>query len=449
MKEKRAGFATRMGAIAATVGSAVGLGNIWRFPYQAGYNGGGAYILVYLLCIVLLGIPIMMSEFIIGRSTHKNMKGAVEQLTPGSPFKIFSYIGVLGALLICGYYSVVCGWVIEYLWSSASGSLLEHNSEEFSNIFGTFIASPDRCVIWTVIFLILNFLVLSRGIQKGVERMANIMMPLLFALLIVFCVNSLMLPGSKKGIDFLFNINFDKLGWKGVVDAMGQAFMSLSLGVTCLITYSSYFKDDSKLMKDAVTISSLDTLVAILAGIVIFPAVFSFGLDPKAGPDLIFITLPTIFQQMPGGTIWAVLFFILLFFASITSTISLSEIPITFMVDEYKLSRRKAIVLTAVQMGIIAVLSALSFSTLSDVTILGKNIFDFLDFVGPNFFMLLGGLVTAVYVGWILKKDVIHNQLTNGGVHRSRFVQPYIIFCLRYIAPVAIVIIFLYYVGII
>ena len=188
MKEKRAGFATRMGAIAATVGSAVGLGNIWRFPYQAGYNGGGAYILVYLLCIVLLGIPIMMSEFIIGRSTHKNMKGAVEQLTPGSPFKIFSYIGVLGALLICGYYSVVCGWVIEYLWSSASGSLLEHDSEEFSNIFGTFIASPDRCVIWTVIFLILNFLVLSRGIQKGVERMANIMMPLLFVLLIVFCV---------------------------------------------------------------------------------------------------------------------------------------------------------------------------------------------------------------------------------------------------------------------
>ena len=449
MKEKRVGFATRIGAIAATVGSAVGLGNIWRFPYQAGYNGGGAYILVYLLCIVLLGIPIMMSEFIIGRSTHKNMKGAVEQLTPGSPFKIFSYIGVLGALIICGYYSVVCGWVIEYLWSSASGSLLEHDSEEFSNIFGTFIASPDRCVIWTVIFLILNFLVLSRGIQKGVERMANIMMPLLFALLIVFCVNSLMLPGSTKGVDFLFNINFDKLGWEGVVDAMGQAFMSLSLGVTCLITYSSYFKDDSNLMKDAVTISSLDTLVAILAGIVIFPAVFSFGLDPKAGPDLIFITLPTIFQQMPGGTIWAVLFFVLLFFASITSTISLSEIPITFMVDEYKLSRRKAIVLTAVQMGVIAVLSALSFSTLSNVTILGKNIFDFLDFVGPNFFMLLGGLVTAVYVGWILKKDVIHSQLTNGGVHRSRFVQPYITFCLRYIAPVAIVIIFLYYVGII
>ena len=339
MKEKRIGFATRMGAIAATVGSAVGLGNIWRFPYQAGVNGGGAYILVYLLCIVLLGIPIMMSEFIIGRSTHKNMKGAIEQLTPGSPFKIFSYIGVLGALLICGYYSVVCGWVIEYLWSSVSGSLLESNPEQFPQIFTTFIGSPDRCVMWTLLFLALNFLVLSRGIQKGVERMANIMMPLLFALLIVFCVNSLLMPDSTKGLSFLFNINFDKLGWKGVVDAMGQAFMSLSLGVTCLITYSSYFKDDSNLMKDAVTISTLDTLVAILAGIVIFPAVFSFGLDPQAGPDLIFITLPTIFQQMPGGTIWATLFFILLFFASITSTISLSEIPITFLIDEYKFSR--------------------------------------------------------------------------------------------------------------
>jgi len=449
MKQKRIGFATRMGAIAATVGSAVGLGNIWRFPYQAGENGGGAYILVYLICVLLLGIPIMMSEFVIGRSTHKSMKGAVEELTPGSPFKLFAYIGVLGGLLICGYYCVVCGWVIEYLWSSVSGNLLGHTPEEYSNIFSTFVSSPWRCVMWTLLFLILNFLVLNRGVEKGIERIASFMMPLLFLLLIVFCVNSLLLPDSDEGMEFLFEVDFDDLGWKGVVDAMGQAFMSLSLGVTCLITYSSYFKDDSNLMKDAVTISGLDTLVAILAGIVIFPAVFSFGLEPNAGPKLIFEILPTIFQQMPGGSIWATLFFLLLFFASITSTISLSEIPITFMIDEYKISRVKAIAITAVLMTIIAVLSALSFSTLSDVKLLGRNLFDFLDFVGPNFFMLLGGLVTAIYVGWVLKKDVIHEQLTNGGKHRSRFVQPYIIFSLRYIAPVAIVIIFLYYVGII
>lgn len=448
MKEKRAGFATRLGAIAATVGSAVGLGNIWRFPYQAGDNGGGAYILVYLACVVLLGIPIMMSEFIIGRSTHKSMKGAIQELTPGSPFKIFSYFGVLGALLICGYYSVVCGWVLEYLWNSVSGNLLGHTPEQYSDMFGSLVGSPLRCVLWTWLFLILNFAVLSRGIQKGVERMANIMMPLLFVLLIVFCVNSLMLPDSMKGIDFLFDPEFDHLGWKGVVDAMGQAFMSLSLGVTCLITYSSYFNDDSRLMKDAVTISSLDTIVAILAGIVIFPAVFSFGMDPQDGPDLIFNTLPTIFQQMPGGTIWAALFFLLLFFASITSTISLSEIPITFMIDEYKLSRRKALLITAAQMSVIAILSALSFSTLSDFKLFGKNIFDFLDYVGPNIFMLFGGLVTAVYVGWFLKKDVIHNQLTNGGKFRAGFVQTYIILCLRYIAPIAIIIIFLYYSGI-
>ncbi|MBR5029965.1 MAG: sodium-dependent transporter [Muribaculaceae bacterium] len=449
MKEKRTGFTTRMGAIAATVGSAVGLGNIWRFPYQAGENGGGAYILVYLLCVILLGVPIMMSEFVIGRSTHKSMKGAVQELTPGSPFKIFAYVGVLGALLICGYYSVVCGWVIEYLWNSADGTLLGHTPDQYSDIFNTFVGTPQRCVLWTILFLVLNFLVLSRGIKNGIERIANIMMPILFLLLIVFCVNSLMLPNSMKGMDFLFNIKFDQLGWEGVVDAMGQAFMSLSLGVTCLITYSSYFKDDSNLMKDAVTISALDTLVAILAGIVIFPAVFSFGLEPNAGPKLIFETLPTIFQQMPGGIIWAVLFFVLLFFASITSTISLSEIPITFMIDEYKISRGKAIAITATLMTIVAVLSALSFSTLSNVTIFGKNIFDFLDYVGPNIFMLLGGLVTAIYVGWVLKKSVVHDQLTNGGMHRSRFVQPYIILCLRYIAPVAIVVIFLYYIGVI
>ena len=391
----------------------------------------------------------MMSEFVIGRSTHKSMKGAVEELTPGSPFKLFAYIGVLGGLLICGYYCVVCGWVIEYLWSSASGNLLGHTPEEYSNIFSTFVSSPWRCVMWTLLFLILNFLVLNRGVEKGIERISSFMMPLLFLLLIVFCVNSLLLPDSDEGMEFLFDVDFDDLGWKGVVDAMGQAFMSLSLGVTCLITYSAYFKDDSNLMKDAVTISGLDTLVAILAGIVIFPAVFSFGLEPNAGPKLIFEILPTIFQQMPGGSIWATLFFLLLFFASITSTISLSEIPITFLIDEYKISRGKAIAITAVLMTVIAVLSALSFSTLSDVKLLGRNLFDFLDFVGPNFFMLLGGLVTAIYVGWVLKKDVIHEQLTNGGKHRSRFVQPYIIFSLRYIAPVAIVIIFLYYVGII
>jgi len=449
MKEKRIGFATRIGALAATVGSAVGLGNIWRFPYQAGDNGGGAYILVYLLCVVLLGIPIVMSEFVIGRSTHKSMKGAVEQLTPGSPFKLFSYVGVLGALLICGYYSVVCGWVIEYLWSTVNGSLLGHTPEQYSDIFTTFIGTPGRCVMWTLLFLILNFLVLSRGIEKGVERMANVMMPLLFILLIIFCVNSLMLPNSSKGMDFLFNIKFENLGWNGVVDAMGQAFMSLSLGVTALITYSSYFKDDSPLMKDAVTISMLDTLVAILAGVVIFPAVFSFGIEPNSGPKLIFEILPTIFQQMPGGIVWAILFFVLLFFASITSTISLSEIPVTFLIDEYKISRGKAIAITASLMTIIAVLSALSFSTLSDVKLLGRNIFDFLDFIGPNFFMLLGGLVTAIYVGWVLKKDIVHNQLTNGGKHSAPFVQSYIIFCLRFIAPVAIVIIFLYYIGVI
>lgn len=444
----RTGFATRMGAIAATVGSAVGLGNIWRFPYQAGENGGGAYILIYILSVVLLGLPIMMSEFIIGRSTHKNMKGAIEQLTPGSPFKYFSYVGVLGALLICGYYSVVCGWVIEYLWNSASGSLLGHTSEQYKDMFNNFIGAPGRCVLWTLLFLVLNFLVLSRGIKKGIERISNIMMPLLFLLLIVFCVNSLMLPNSSKGLDFLFNIKFDELTWSGGVNAVGQAFMSLSLGVTCLITYSSYFKDDSKLMKDAVTISALDTLVAILAGIVIFPAVFSFGLPKNSGPELIFQTLPAIFQQMSGGTIWAVLFFLLLFFASITSTISLSEIPVTFLVDEYKISRGKAIVITAGIMTTVAVLSALSFSSLSGLKLFGLNIFNFLDFVGPNIFMLFGGLATAIYVGWFLNKKVIHNQLTNGGKIRSRFTQSYITFCLRYIAPIAIVIIFLFFTGI-
>ncbi len=445
---KRVGFATRLGAIAAAVGSAVGLGNIWRFPYEAGVNGGGAFILVYIACILVMGIPVILSEFVIGRSTHSNMKSALLKLSPGKKYYLFTYICIFGSFVVIGFYSVVCGWIIEYLYQAALGNLSGHSSQEYNDMFAALVSSPWRCVGWTVLFLILNFMVMSRGIAKGIERVASIMMPLLFLILIVFCVNSLLLPGASEGLKFLFSPDFSQLTMKGVLDAFGQAFLSLSIGISCLVTYSSYFKDDTSLVKDAATVGILDTLVAILSGVMIFPAVFTFGVEPTAGPRLIFEVLPGIFQQMTGGYIWALLFFLLVFFASLTSTISLSEIPITFMIEEHKLSRPRAIAWTALFTFVLAVLAALSFNVLDDIKIFGKNIFDAMDYAASNVFMLIGGLFTAVYVGWILDRKVLHEQLTNGGRLKGAM-EPYFVFCLRYVAPVSIFFIFLYLTGII
>ena len=446
---KRGGFATRVGAIAAAVGSAVGLGNIWRFPYEAGMNGGGAFILVYIGCILVMGIPVILSEFIIGRSTHSNMKAALRRLSPGKKYYLFTYLCILGSFIVIGFYSVVCGWIIEYLYQAAVGQLSGHTPQEYNEMFSSLVASPWRCVGWTILFLILNFLVMSRGVEKGIERVARVMMPLLFVILAIFCINSLLMPGAGKGLKFLFYPNFSALTMRGVLDAFGQAFLSLSIGISCLVTYSSYFKDDTSLAKDAITVASLDTLVAILSGVMIFPAVFSFGVEPTAGPRLIFEVLPGIFQQMTGGYFWALLFFLLVFFASLTSTISLSEIPITFLIEERNLSRNQAINWAALFTFVLATLAALSFNVLDDIKLWGKNIFDMMDYAASNIFMLLGGLFTAVYVGWILDRKVVHNQLTNNGRLKAKFVEPYLIFCLRYVAPVSIFFIFLYLTGII
>lgn len=448
MSKKRAGFATRLGAIAATVGSAVGLGNIWRFPYEAGENGGGAFIIVYIACVALLGIPVMLSEFIIGRSTHSNMKGALRKLAPKSKIFHMAYICIMGAVMVLSFYSVVCGWVMEYLWQALSGNLSEHTPQLYSEMFNNFVGSPWKMVSWTLLFLVVNFAVLLRGVAKGIERISSILMPLLFVILVVFCINSLTLPGAKEGLAFMFAPDFSQLTWKGVVDAFGQAFMSLSLGVACLVTYASYFNDETSLTRDAVVIATLDTLVAILAGIVIFPAVFSFGMQPEAGPKLVFEILPSVFQQMAGGYVWAVLFFILLLFASLTSTISLSEIFISFLIEEHQLSRQKAIWTSASIVVILAVLCALSFNVLSSVKLFGMNLFDLFNYLSSNVFMLLGGLFTAVFVGWFLDRRIVTEQLTNRG-RLNVPVMNYLMFCLRYIAPVAVVFIFLQLVGII
>lgn len=444
---ERAQFVTRIGAIAATVGSAVGLGNIWRFPYEAGVNGGGAFLLIYIGCVLLVGIPVVVSEFIIGRGTHKNVAGALKQLAPGTKWHWMSYMGILASLMILSFYSVVCGWIIEYLFQAISANLSGHTAMEYTEMFNGFVGNPWRTVLWTVLFLCLNFLVLRRGIKRGIEKVANFMMPVLFLILLIFIAYALTLPGAAKGLKFLFVPKFSNISPKVAIGAMGQAFFSLSIGLSCILTYASYFKDTDSLARNATIVAALDTLVAILSGIIIFPVVFSFGMQPEAGPKLVFEILPNIFQQLPGSYIWSVMFFLLLFFASITSTISMSEISITFLVEEHNLSRSRA---TMVNTGIgiaFGTLCALSFSVLSDFTIFGKTIFDLFDFVSSNVLLPLGGIFFAWFVGWYIDRRFVDDQLTNHGTSPKSVWRPVLMFCIRYFAPCAIIIIFLYGLG--
>ncbi|MDE6534703.1 MAG: sodium-dependent transporter [Muribaculaceae bacterium] len=444
-QKPRAIFATRFGAIAAIVGSSVGLGNIWRFPYEAGIHGGGAFLICYLVCVALLGIPVMCAEFAMGRGTRRNIFGAYKKLRPTGKWQLSGYIGILASFLIISFYSVVAGWTVEFCIQSAMGSIdftgAEANHEQFLTLI-----TGWRSVIWTVVFLIINFVVVSGGVTKGIERMANVMMPLLFLLLIAFCVNAFFMPGFNEGIAFLFKPDFSKLTPSVILGALGQAFFSLSLGLGCMMTYSSYFKEDTRLASTAATSALLDTSVAILAGIIIFPAVFSFGLSPQAGPALVFEVLPYVFSQLPGGMMWATLFFLLLFLASITSTVSMSEISISYFCDEKKLTRRKATLLSASVAFAGGLLCALSFGPLSEATLFGMTAFDLFDYTASNILLPVGGFICAIFVGWKVDRKFLANQMTNHGRHSFPLLGA-LRFCLRFIAPTAILLIFLNSLG--
>ena len=448
MTEKRAHFATRLGAIATTVGSAVGLGNIWRFPYEAGVNGGGAFLLIDLFFVFVIGIPVVCAEFIIGRHTGLNIRGAFKKLAPGKSWSILGYMGILASILILSFYSVVAGWTLEYLRLSIIGFGGESSVESLHSRFDTFATSDISPVICTLLFLFINYVIVIRGVQRGIERMSNIMMPMLFVLLAIFCINSLTLPGASDGLSFLFNPDFSKVTPSVMIGAMGQAFFSLSLGLGCLITYSSYFKKDTPLLKTAGIMASLDTLVAILAGVIIFPAVFTFGMEPAAGPRLVFEILPSVFNHLPGSAIWSTLFFFLLFLASLSSTISMSEISIAYLVDELSMSRRKATTIVIATAMILGSLCALSFGSLSGITIFNLTFFNLFDYVSSNILLPLGGMFISIFVGYILDRTVVMKELAPDSTRRGLFGARLVVFCLRYIAPICIAAVFLYSLGI-
>ena len=443
----RAVFATKIGAVATTVGSAVGLGNIWRFPYEAGVHGGGAFMICYLFFVLLIGIPLLIAEFVMGRGTRSNVFGAYRKLAPGSRWDTLGILGIISSLLIISFYAVVAGWTAEFCLASISGDLNFTTTEARHEGF-MHLTSGSNSVTWTLIFLAFNFMILLGGVTKGIERASNILMPLFFLLLVVFCINSFFLPGFSPGIHYLFDPDFSKITPSVILGALGQAFFSLSLGLGCMMTYASYFNSKNKLGKTAVTTAFLDTLVAILAGVIIFPAVFSFGVSPEAGPTLVFEVLPHIFNQLPGGMVWSTLFFLLLFLASLTSTVSMSEISISYFCEEKGMKRKKAVVVSTFITVFGAILCALSFGSLSDFTIFGLNFFNLFDYTSSNICLPIGGMGCSIFVGWLIKRNFLEIQLTDNGDFKFKFMGV-LVFFLRWICPLAIFLIFLNSIGII
>ncbi len=444
MSEK-AQFKTKIGLIAATVGSAVGLGSVWRFPSEVQTNGGAAFLLIYILCVLILGIPVMLSEFSIGRAGGSDAVGSFHKLAPGKKWWLVGALAILTSYLILCYYMVVAGWTFEYMWQSITGHLYEplttYSSLEslFSTRMNEYISDDANPLIHTYIVIALNLIILLCGVQKGIEKLSNILMPMLFVLLLAFCFVSLSLPNAAAGVKYFLDPDFSAITPTVVISALGQAFFSLSLGMGVLITYASYFPRDTRLIKTSYAVSSSVILVAVMMGIIIFPAVTSFGLEDAGlkGPTLVFATLPQVFAQLPGTQIWSALFFLFLTVAAITSTISIAEVSIAFMQDRCKMSRKAACLTVLLPLFLFSTLCSLSQGSLGDFKIFGLTIFDLLDYATANIMLPIVSILLCIYLGWFAPKHLFSKELTNNGAITARSYK-IVLFIVRYIAPLLI-----------
>ncbi len=441
-KSKRDGFGSKIGIIAAAAGSAIGLGNIYRFPCELGNNGGAAFLLVYLIVVVFLGIPVMLSELVIGRRGQSNAVGAFKKLAPKSAWPIVGYMGVLCGFIIFAFYSTISGWTLEYIVKSVSNSFQGKDLAAMEQDFSNFHDMGWRNVMWQAIFIFLTGFVVFKGVQNGIERYAKILMPVLLVILVILGIRSATLPGAKDGLVFLFKPDFSKITGKVLISALGQGFFSLSLGMGALITYGSYIKKDDNLTSTAFSVVLSDTLIALLAGIVIFPAAFSFGINPQAGMGLVFNTIPMIFNQMMGGYWFCIIFFVLLAIAALTSTISLLEVVVAYLSEELHIKRQWATVLACVATMLIGSFASLSLKSNTSLAFGGRTVFDWMDFISSNILLPLGGVLIVLFVGWKLGKSHFFDEVTNSGKLKSPL-KRVILFIIRYLAPLAIIVIFI------
>lgn len=442
---KRDNFGSRFGALVAMAGSAVGLGNLWRFPYLVGENGGAAFIIVYIIMVFLICLPIFISEFVVGRRAQRNAYSAFRDLSGGSWWKYVGALTVIVPMIVASYYSVIGGWSVQYLINSLTFSFTSGESQAVINtMFSDFVSSAWLPLIGHTVFLLASCVIVAAGIKGGIEKFSKIMMPILFFIVLGIAIYSMMLPGAQAGVDYLFKPDFSKIDAKSCASALGQAFFSLSLGFGTIMTYASYISKKENPLFQSVATAVSDLSFALIAGMAIMPAVFAFGLNPQSGPGLVFETLPYVFSQMPAGSYVAILFFLALLVAALTSSISMVEVGVAYLVEERKFSRIGASALVFSGCWIVGALCSLSFGPLSDVHIFGRTIFDFFDNLSSNVFMTLGSLLTVLFVGWKLKKTDIYDEFTNGGSLKANVRIFGVLWVLiRYVAPIAITIVFI------
>ncbi len=443
---KRDSFGSRFGALVAMAGSAVGLGNLWRFPYLVGENGGAAFIILYIILSFTICLPIFMSEFMIGRRSQKNAYSAFNDLSNGSPWRFVGLFSVLIPLVVLSYYSVIGGWSVEYILKAFMFSFSgEGTQSAMSTMFADFVSNPWLPLLCHTVFLLLTIIIVAFGIKGGIEKFSKIMMPLLFVIVIAIAIYAVTLPGARAGLEYLFKPDFSKITPQACASALGQAFFSLSIGMGCIITYGSYVSKKENIMSQSVYTAIFDLLFALFAGIAIMPAVFAFGINPQSGPGLVFETLPYVFSQMPAGGIIAILFFIALLVAAVTSSISMAEVGVAYLVEEKGQSRKVACLVLFVLCWVVGAICSLSFGPLSDIKIFDRSIFDFFDNLSSNILMTLGSLLTVLFVGWRLKKTDIYDEFTNGGILSANAkIFGVLWFIIRFICPVAIIAIFLF-----
>lgn len=448
-KPKREGFSSSIGVIAATLGSAVGLGNIWKFPYVTGQNGGAAFILIYLIAALLISSPIMISELMIGRKTHANAVGAFKTLAKQESWFLVGVSGVISSFLIMAFYSCVAGWVFSYVFKAAAGSIQSTNPQQTSAVFQTLVNGVGEPLFWQLFVLAFTGTIIMAGVSKGIERVTKILMPILFVLLLIVDIRSLTLPGASQGLRFLFQPDFSKISISVVLAALGLAFFKLSVGMGTMTTYGSYIGEDENLPKTALTVMLSDTLVSIMAGIAIFPAVYAFGFKPDAGPSLLFITIPTVFSSMPLGRFFMILFFILVAVAATGAILSLLEVPVAYLVEEYKITRRAATLGTIIAIALVGSTATLSTTLLSQIHIFGKNFFDLYDFLTSNILLPSGGIFFGLFVGWRWGFKGMFEEFSNHGRLKNEAVAKIYFILVKFFAPVAIALVLLTGLGLI
>ena len=441
--EKRDSFASSFGVLVAMAGSAVGLGNLWRFPYLVGTNGGAAFIIIYLAIVLVLALPIMYAEFVVGRRAQSNVFGAFKKLAPGSKWGIIGILAIVCCILIVSFYSVVGGWTIDYLVKSVTGAF-GAGSTGFDAMFEQSVTSSLRPLFYMLLFVGISAAVLLAGVKDGIEKYSKVLMPLLFLMVVVIAIRSVTLPGAAGGVDFLFKPDFSKVTANTFLDALGQAFFSLSVGFGIIFTYASYVNKNENVVKMSIQTSIADTVFAILAGVAIMPAVFSFGISPGQGPGLVFVTLPYVFAQLPLGSVMAAIFFFVLFVAAMTSAISLLEVAVAYVIEEFKISRKASVLLVVGIVLFLGVFCSLSQGVLGDVKILGNNIFDLFDKTTANILIPVGALLIVLFAGWKMKREDFIDEITSGGKHKlNPLYLKVVIFSVRYLAPVVIAVIML------